>query len=198
MTSNQLTLGRLREDIRHNKVSESLGFGNLNETKRHNIQGERLGFATLGETKRHNIKSEQIGFGNVGLGYAQLGESRRHNIATEDYQGEQARANATKSSADAAYTQLQIQYYIDDLKVRQDQAEAALKNAESNAERVKIEQQVADIKQEMMFWEKLKTGAEAFKDVAFGADKTIDTINGVAGLIKSRRKQLKPTMSLFE
>ena len=166
MTSNQLTLGRLREDIRHNKVSESLGFANL------------------GETKRHNIKSEQIGFGNVGLGYAQLSETTRHNIATEDYQGEQARASATKSSADAAYTQLQIQYYIDELKVRQDQAEAALRTAASNEERVKIEQQVADIKKEMMYWEKLKIGAEAFKDVAYGADKAVDVINGVAGLIK--------------
>lgn len=166
MTSNQLTLGRLREDIRHNKVSESLGFANL------------------GETKRHNIKSEQIGFGNVNLGYAQLGETKRHNIATEDYQGEQARANATKAGADAAYTQLQIQHYLDDLKVRQDQAEAALRNAASNEERAKIEQQVADIKQEMMYWEKLKIGAEAFKDVATGADKAVDIIgNGVAGLI---------------
>nr|UDL14534.1 MAG: hypothetical protein [Hubei picobirnavirus 53] len=168
MTSNQLTLGRLREDIRHNKTSESLGF------------------ATLGETKRHNVQSEQIGFGNIGLGYAQLGESKRHNIATEEYQGEQARASATKSSADAAYTQLQIQYYLDELKVRQDNAEAALQNAESNAERVKIEQQLADIKQEMMFWEKLRIGAEAFKDVATGTDKAVDTIEGVKGLIKGK------------
>lgn len=166
MTSNQLTLGRLREDIRHNKVSESLGFANL------------------GEAKRHNIKSEQIGFGNVNLGYAQLGESKRHNIATEDYQGEQARANATKASADAAYTQLQVQHYVDELKVRQDQAEAALRNATSNEERVKIEQQIADIKEEMMYWEKLKIGAEAFKDVTYGADKMFDTLDGVAGLIK--------------
>lgn len=165
MTSNQLTLGRLREDTRHNKVSESLGF------------------ATLGETKRHNVQSEQIGFGNIGLGYSQLGETKRHNIATEGYQSEQALANATKANTDAAYTQLQIQHYIDELKVRQDQAEAALKNAGSNEKRVEIEQQLADIKEEMKFWEKLRIGAEAFKDVATGADKVIDVIGGVGGLI---------------
>lgn len=166
MTSNQLTLGRLREDIRHNK------------------QQEAIGYATLGETKRHNQQSESIGFGNIGLGYSQLGEASRHNIATESYQGEQARAAATKSSTDAAYTQLQIQYYLDDLQVRKDQAEAALRNAASNEERNRIEKQLADIKQDMVFWEKMRIGAEAFKDVAQGAGDTIDAINGVKGLIK--------------
>lgn len=166
MTSNQLTLGRLREDIRHNKQQEAIGYG------------------TLGETKRHNQQSESIGFGNIGLGYSQLGEASRHNIATESYQGEQARASAGKASADAAYTQLQIQYYLDELKVRQDTAEAALKNAATNQERAEIEQQIADIKQDMVFWEKMRIGAEAFKDVAQGADKIVDTIGGVKGLIK--------------
>lgn len=166
MTSNQLTLGRLREDIRHNKTAEALGYANL------------------GETKRHNIKSEELGFGNIGLGYAQLGESKRHNIATESYQGEQARSYADKAAADTAYTQLQIQHYLDDLKVRQDNAEANLRNASSNEERNKIEQQLADIKQEMVFWEKMRIGAEAFKDVASGADKTLDAVDGVKGLLK--------------
>lgn len=166
MTSNQLTLGRLREDIRHNKVAESLGFANL------------------GETKRHNIKSEAIGLGNINLGYAQLGETQRHNIATEGYQGEQARATAKKASADAAYTQLQVQYYLDELKVRQDQAEAALQNAATNAERAKIEQQIADIKEEMMYWEKLRIGTEAFKDVAVGANEIVDAAGDVVGLLK--------------
>lgn len=169
MTSNQLTLGRLREDIRHNKATESIGY------------------ATLGETKRHNQQSESIGFGNIGLGYSQLGETQRHNIAAESYQGEQARASAEKSSADAAYTQLQIQYYLDDLQVRKDAAEANLRNAASNEERNKIEQQLADIKQDMMFWEKMRIGAEAFKDVAYGADKVVDTIGGVGGLLKPHK-----------
>lgn len=165
MTSNQLTLGRLREDIRHNKASESLGFANL------------------GETKRHNVQSEQIGFGNIGLGYSQLGETKRHNIATEAYQGEQAHASALKSSSDAAYTQLQIQYYLDELKVRQDTAEASLRNAASNEERNKIEQQLADIKQEMVFWEKLRIGAEAFKDVTAGVDNVTDAVGDVKRII---------------
>lgn len=173
MTSNQLTLGRLREDIRHNKVSENLGYANL------------------GEARRHNIQSESIGFGNISLGYSQLGEAKRHNIATENYQGEQAMSYAKKAETDSAYTQLQIQHYLDELKVRQDSAEANLRNAASNEERNKIEQQLADIKQEMMFWEKLRIGSEAFKDVATGADKVVDTVDGVKGLIKPFGKKGK-------
>lgn len=170
MTSNQLTLGKLREDIRSHKAQEALGY------------------ATLGESKRHNVQSEQIGFGNISLGYSQLGESRRHSIATESYQGEQARSYAQKAQADTAYTQLQIQLYLDDLKVRQDNAEAALRNAASNEERNRIEQQLADIKQDMVFWEKMRIGAEAFKDVAEGADKVVGTVKGVKGLINSKSK----------
>lgn len=165
MTSNQLTLGRLREDIRHNKSTEAIGY------------------ATLGETKRHNQQSESIGFGNIGLGYSQLGEATRHNIATEGYQSEQALASANKADADAAYTKLQIQYYLDELQVRKDNAEANLQNAATNEERMKIEKQIADIKQDMVFWEKMRIGAEAFKDVAQGADEVIDTIEGVKGLV---------------
>lgn len=165
MTSNQLTLGRLREDIRQHKVSEALGY------------------ATLGESKRHNLASEQIGFGNIGLGYSQLGEAKRHDIATESYQGEQAHSYALKAKSDAAYTQLQIQHYIDELKVRQDNAEAALRNASSNEKRAEVEQQLADIRQEMVFWEKLRIGAEAYKDVALGTNQVVDTIGGVKGLI---------------
>lgn len=161
MTSNQLTLGRLREDVRHNKVTENLGY------------------ATLGETKRHNVQSESIGFGNIGLGYSQLGEQKRHNIATETYQGEQATAYAEKAKTDAAQTALQITHYLDELKVRQDQAQAALEQAATAQQRADIEQQLADIKTEMKNWEKLKIGTGAFKDVAQGASYAMDAVGGL-------------------
>lgn len=163
MTSNQLTLGRLREDVRHNKVTENLGY------------------ATLGETKRHNVQSESIGFGNIGLGYSQLGEQKRHNIATEAYQGEQATAYADKAKTDASYTALQVTHYLDELKVRQDQAQAALDQAATAQQRADIEQQLADIKEEMKMWEKIKLGTGAFKDVAQGAS---DIAGAVGSLIK--------------
>lgn len=165
MTSNQLTLGRLREDIRHNKESE------------------KLGYATLGESKRHNIQSEQIGFGNIGLGYSQLGESQRHNIATEAYQGSQATAYAEKAKTDAAYTELQIQHYIDELKVRQDNAQAALDNATTAKQRADTEQQLADIKKSLAYWEKKKTQAQIFKDVSSSVGNMVDSANGVLGLL---------------
>lgn len=72
--------------------------------------------------------------------------------------------------------------------MRQDSAEAALRNATSNEERNRIEQQLADIKQDMVFWEKMRIGAEAFKDVAQGADKVVDTVEGVKGLIDNKSK----------
>lgn len=169
MTSNQLTLGKLREDIRHNQATEAYGY------------------ATLGETKRHNLQGERIGFGNIGLGYSQLGEAKRHNIATEDYQGEQARAYAGKAWADTAYIEIQADHYLEELQVRKDNAEANLRNAATNEERAEIEREIAEIKQDMVFWEKLRIGAGAFRDLAVGADaaKPDDSgsKNGVFGLI---------------
>lgn len=165
MTSNQLTLGKLREDIRHNRATEGIGY------------------ATLGENKRHNIQSEKIGFGNIGLGYSQLGESKRHNIATESYQGQQALAYANKAQTDAAYTELEIQHYIDELKVRQDNAEANLRNAASAEKRAEVEQQLADIKSELAYWEKMRMGAQSFRDVTAGVGEIVDSVNGVMGLV---------------
>lgn len=166
MTSNQLTLGRLREDTRHNQETE------------------KLGYANLGESKRHNIQSEKIGLGNIGLGYAQLGESKRHNIATEAYQGNQATAYAEKASTDAAYTELQIQHYVDELKVRQDTAQAALDNATTAKQRAEIEQQLADIKADLAYWEKKRIRAQNFKDYTTGTGEIVDSVNGVLGLLK--------------
>lgn len=168
MTSNQLTLGRLREDIRHNKVSENLGY------------------ATLGESKRHNIQSEKIGYGNIGLGYSQLGESRRHNIATEAYQGQQAIAYANKAETDAAYTELQIEHYIDELKVRQDKAEAALKDADTAAKRAEIDQQLADIKQDLAYWEKQRIKAQNFRDYNAGVGELVDAAGGVFSILDNK------------
>lgn len=165
MTSNQLTLGKLREDIRHNRATEGIGY------------------ATLGENKRHNIQSEKIGFGNIGLGYGQLGEARRHNIATESYQGQQAMAYANKAQTDAAYTELQIQHYIDELKVRQDNAEASLRNATSAEKQAEVQQQLADIQAELAYWEKMRKGAQSFKDVTSGVGEIVDSVNGVLGLV---------------
>lgn len=172
MTSNQLTLGRLREDTRHNKEQEKIGYG------------------TLAESRRHNIQSEAIGFGNIGLGYSSLSEQKRHNIATEDYQGQQARAYAGKADTDARYTALQIDHYLEELQVRKDQAEAQLRNAASQEERNRIEQQLADIKQQMVKWEKLRIGAEAFKDVTVGLGQTVDAVGDVVGLIKDRNSSI--------
>lgn len=185
MTSNQLTLGKLREDIRHNRATEQYGYATLGETKRHNIKSEQIGFGNIGlgysqlaESKRHNIATE-------GLGYSQLAESRRHNIATEDYQGQQALAYAGKAKTDAAYTDLQIKHYIDELKVRQDNAEANLQNAATAERRAEIEQQLADIKADLAYWEKQRTKTQMLHDITSSATDIVDAVNGVVGVVGS-------------
>lgn len=183
MTNNQIALGRLREDTRHHGQEEQLGFGTLGETRRHNIATESLGFSTLGETSRHNRATESLGFANVGLGYANLGEQSRHNIATEDYQGQQARAYAQRADAEATKIQLDIAHYLDYLAIERDKANAALSQATTAAQRAEIEQQLADIKQEMVFWEKLRIGAEAGKDIATGFHQATSGIKDIKSLI---------------
>lgn len=183
MTSNQIALGRLREDTRHHGQEEKLGFGTLGETRRHNVATESLGFSTLGETSRHNRATESLGFANVGLGYANLGEQTRHNIASEDYQGQQARAYAQRADAEATKIQLDIAHYLDQLEIERDKADAALSQATTAAQRAEIEQQLADIKKEMVFWEKLRIGAEAGKDIATGFHQVTGGIKDIKSLI---------------
>lgn len=166
MTSNQLTLGRLREDTRHHKQEETLGFG------------------TLAETKRHNVQQEGIGFGNIGLGYSSLAETKRHNIAQEAYQGDLALSQADLAAANTAKTKLDVAYYLDQLQVQKDKAEAALKTAASQEERVRIEQQLADIQEEMKAWNKFAIGAEGAKDIATGVFGSKGVVGGVQSVIQ--------------
>lgn len=184
MTSNQLTLGRLREDIRHNKATEGIGYATLGETKRHNVQSEAIGFGNiglgysqLGEAKRHNIANESYQYG-------QLHESNRHNVATEEYQSQQALANAGKANADAAYTELQIEHYLEDLKIKAANAEAALRNAASNEQRAEIEKQLAEIKSSVAYWEKQRLKTQMFHDVASGVGDLAGAAGDVAGIFK--------------
>lgn len=164
-------------------TSNQIAYNRHLEEKRHNVQTERLGYDTLGETSRHNVATEQIGRQNIGLGYATLGETTRHNQAVEDYQSILSLANASKADADAQYVGLQVEHYLDELKVKQDQAEAALKNATSNEERVEIERELAEIKQEMVVWEKFRIGAEGFKDILTGVRAGAETAETVVGIL---------------
>lgn len=83
MTANQVNYLRLREDRRHNVVSEG-------ETGRHNVATESiqrgqlgLGFQNLAELARHNTAQEGIDTERVRLGFVQAGEAERHNRAQE-------------------------------------------------------------------------------------------------------------------
>lgn len=177
MTSNQINLGRLKEDQRHNRNEESLGW------------------STLKETSRHNVAQEGIGYGNISLGYATLGESQRHNIAqetenvrhntaTEGYQSEQASATAGKLTTDAAYTQLQIDHYLDELKVRQDNAEASLRQAATAEERARIEDELKEITKKRAFYQNLRDLGGAVDSAINAASTLAEAANPVQGLLK--------------
>ena len=126
MTSNQLTLGRLREDTRHNKVTENLGF------------------QTLGETKRHNLASEDIGYQNVSLGYATLGETKRHNIASEGIQSSLVSSQVAKNLSDAKYTNTKSDNYLKELYIKRKDAQTNLLNAKTKQEELKLKQEIAE------------------------------------------------------
>lgn len=156
MTTNQLTLGRLIEDQRHNKATESLGLSNL------------------GELRRHNVQQEQIGFGS-------LSETQRHNIATEKYQGDQAAAYAQKALADAGYTTLEIQHYIDKLDMQWEKLAIERKNADTAALRAQIDQQMADIAGERAFWQNLRDAAGSLHDVTGAVGDTVGSLLDMYG-----------------
>lgn len=75
MTNNQIQFARLKEEGRHNVVTEG-------ETGRHNI-------VTENETQRHNVQQEAIGRSQAGASWAGVKETSRHNQAQEEIQKSQ-------------------------------------------------------------------------------------------------------------
>lgn len=103
LVSEQLERTSINEGIRHNKMSESLTLKSIQETTRHNKVSESQNQQSINEVIRHNRKTEsQTDWYNS--------EVKRHNLASESIGRTQASAamisaNAAKRSASAALQQ---------------------------------------------------------------------------------------------
>jgi hypothetical protein len=148
MTSNQLTLGRLQEDSRHNKETE------------------KLGYQTLGETSRHNVATEDIGRQNVSLGYATLGETTRHNISTENTQNRLVDSQILSNVANANYTNTKAEYYIDELEIKKQDAETNLLNARTKQEELALRKEIAEYDKLLKFMQSVKAGTESIDNLS--------------------------------
>lgn len=117
MLSVQVQYAQHLENQRHNKEMERIQVDTLSESVRHNKVLEDQGFKNLQEVNRHNLISESqqdrqiaINQGHLNLGRDTLNETIRHDLITEENALKQAQASLT-------------------------QAQAAMRNAETNAQR---------------------------------------------------------------
>lgn len=117
MLSVQVQYAQHLENQRHNKEMERIQNNTLSETVRHDKVLEDQGFKNLQEVNRHNLITESqqdrqiaINQGHLNLGRDTLDETIRHNLITEENALKQAQASLT-------------------------QAQAAMRNAETNAQR---------------------------------------------------------------
>lgn len=117
MLSVQVQYAEHLENARHNREMERVQSGTLSESIRHNKVLEDQGFKNLQEVSRHNLITESqqdrqiaINQGHLNLGKDTLQETIRHNLITEENALKQAKASLI-------------------------QAQAAMRNAETNAQR---------------------------------------------------------------
>lgn len=192
MTHNQIEYANVAEQQRHHRQDELTNINTLAESKRHNVQTERLGYGTLAESTRHNKQSEAIGFGNIGLGYASLAESQRHNIAVEGYQREQAHAYAGKATAETGYTYKQLDNYERVLRQKDRELGIMARNARTQAERNKIEQQRTEIQEALADAQTNELNSQSFRNyietITEGARDISQTVRNVDSILQSRRR----------
>lgn len=200
MTHNQIEYGRLKEDTRHNKVTES-------ETSRHNTVVEV-------ETNRHNLvmedQGQQVINENIRHNQAAEAETNRHNVATENenvrHNTEQESigyvsaaasmigANAAASQAKTADWNARANYVVNSRNATSNErnassnatnAEANKRNASTNAfdavTRRKSQEQDAPVKksQAAKNWSDALTGG--YRNVMSGASDIINSVTNVLG-----------------
>lgn len=116
MTANQINYAKLKEESRHNRVSErhehqdvatrryqaSTAAFNAQETQRHNQEQERVNWWSARETQRHNQEQESANWFNIRTTTA---ETERHNRQTEDIQSRDVESQS-QFRRDTAWAQL--------------------------------------------------------------------------------------------
>lgn len=121
MTANQIAWSKAKEEVQHNRISESetsrhnlatevLESNKLIETTRHNKATEDVEQGKLGEQRRHNYATEAVEAGKLSevtrhnqitesQGWTQLDETKRHNVVNEGIGLTQAEASRTQARA---------------------------------------------------------------------------------------------------
>nr|AVX53464.1 putative ORF1 [Marmot picobirnavirus] len=133
MTNNQIQFARLKEDSRHNVVTEK-------ETGRHNQQQEAIGWSD--SSARH--KQVAVAGQQVQLGYSQLAETMRHNVEQETNAKNETLVHKYSAEADAKYKDAMqaINWGKLDLQAQDQSVRQALDQMGIN-----IQQQKVDIEQ---------------------------------------------------
>lgn len=127
MTNNQINYAKLKEDQRHNVVTERIGqhqadssrmqayTGMLNwqEQARHNRAGEQQARSQLQESIRHNVADESYNLQQLAerkrSAQAQEAETNRHNLETESVQRYSALENVRLGEMNARSQLIQAQ-----------------------------------------------------------------------------------------
>lgn len=90
MTSNQIEFAKHKENVRHNRFTET-------ESKRHNVQEEGIGWGNLGELSRHNRETESINWfsaANLATYQNTMGQAALEQAGSARSQAQTASVNA--------------------------------------------------------------------------------------------------------
>lgn len=166
MTANQIAWSKAKEEVQHNRITESetarhnvatevLESNKLIETTRHNKATEDVEQGKLGEQRRHNYATEAVEVGKLSeatrhnkvsesQGWTQLDETKRHNTVTEGIGLTQAQASTLQAQAawSQARTAKKAQKVMKDHYAKQDWVNQS--RLQNEQDMTKIQQQLAD------------------------------------------------------
>ena len=192
MTANQINFQVHKETGRHNRAMEGIEQGKLNEAIRHNLVGEdetgRHNRVSEVEIERHNMMTEILNSQANAINnehYVRMdAENERHNTSSEretqrhNVQGEHIDSEYKRGVVRNAFLNYgetnrhnQVQEGIDKsykegmYQVDRDRADSEIKSRDIHDRNDTINT-IANI---------VKTGAEAYKDTAFGFNKFFTT-----------------------
>nr|AVX53686.1 putative ORF1 [Marmot picobirnavirus] len=183
MTRNQIAFAEHKENVRHNRATESQTDATLRETSRHNIASEGISSGTLSESVRHNKASEAVNWYTAQqLSYLQQAQAelaRQNalfvgpNAASLRLQAEAALSQADASQSNAMWRGFEV------TGAQQDQANASLsqaRTAQANSQELHRHNVVTEIEQGV------NSGANLINAVSNASKSITDSARNAAGL----------------
>jgi hypothetical protein len=133
MTRNQIEFQKLKEDIRHNKQTESVASLSQLETARHNYADEGIQRSGVQETARHNVQTENINW------YTAQNTGKLQSSQSQYYR-ESANTQITQQSKNRADEELALEKALSETPARLlTMATQKLRLAELRTERERLE-----------------------------------------------------------